>query len=79
MTPLFPAGTVLHTTLWHDNSTANRANPDPRNWRGYGQRTMDEMAFLVDDVDRAHRRRLQVDAGGEEQAELELAPARCRL
>jgi hypothetical protein len=36
---------VLHTILWHDNSAANRANPDPRNWRGYGQRTLDEMAF----------------------------------
>jgi len=43
--PLLPAGTVLHTILWHDNSSANRANPDPRNWRGYGQRTLDEMAF----------------------------------
>jgi hypothetical protein len=31
--------------LWHDNTKANRANPDPRNWRGYGQRTIDEMAF----------------------------------
>jgi mono/diheme cytochrome c family protein len=45
VSPLYPAGTVLHTILWHDNSAANRANPDPRNWRGYGQRTLDEMAF----------------------------------
>jgi len=45
VSPLFPAGTVLHTILWHDNTAANRANPDPRNWRGYGQRTLDEMAF----------------------------------
>ena len=43
--PLLPAGTVLHSTLWHDNTKANRANPDPRNWRGYGQRTVDEMGF----------------------------------
>ncbi len=43
--PLLPAGTVLHSTLWHDNTKANRANPDPRNWRGYGQRTIDEMGF----------------------------------
>jgi hypothetical protein len=43
--PIYPAGTVLHTILWHDNTAANRANPDPRNWRGYGQRTLDEMAF----------------------------------
>jgi mono/diheme cytochrome c family protein len=45
VSPLYPAGTVLHTTLWHDNSAANRADPDPRNWRGFGQRTLDEMAF----------------------------------
>jgi hypothetical protein len=44
-TPLLPAGTVLHTILWHDNTADNRSNPDPRNWIGYGQRTMDEMAF----------------------------------
>jgi len=42
---IFPAGSILHSTLWHDNSTANRANPDPRNWRGGGDRTMDEMGF----------------------------------
>jgi hypothetical protein len=43
--PIFPAGSILHSTLWHDNSTANRANPDPRNWRGGGDRTIDEMGF----------------------------------
>jgi mono/diheme cytochrome c family protein len=44
-TPLLPAGTMLHTILWHDNTAGNRSNPDPRNWVGYGQRTIDEMAF----------------------------------
>ena len=43
--PLVPAGTILHTITWHDNSAANRANPDPRNWVGDGQRTIDEMGF----------------------------------
>jgi hypothetical protein len=43
--PLVPAGTILHTISWHDNSTGNRANPDPRNWVGDGQRTIDEMGF----------------------------------
>jgi hypothetical protein len=43
--PLVPAGTLLHTISWHDNSAANRANPDPRNWVGDGQRTVDEMGF----------------------------------
>jgi hypothetical protein len=43
--PLVPAGTILHTISWHDNSTANKFNPDPKNWVGDGQRTIDEMGF----------------------------------
>jgi len=42
--PLLPAGTIIHVTSWHDNSTANRNNPDPRNWVGFGNRTTDDMA-----------------------------------
>ena len=43
--PLAPAGTILHTISWHDNSAANKYNPDPKNWVGDGQRTIDEMGF----------------------------------
>jgi hypothetical protein len=43
--PLLPSGTILHVIGWHDNSAANRINPDPRNWAGYGGRTLDEMSF----------------------------------
>ena len=42
--PLLPAGTVLQITAWHDNTAANRSNPDPRQWVWYGPRTVDEMA-----------------------------------
>jgi hypothetical protein len=42
--PIYPAGTVLHVISWHDNS-ANKINPDPRNWVGSGNRTIDEMGF----------------------------------
>ena len=42
--PIYPAGTILHVISWHDNS-ATKANPDPRNWVGSGQRTIDEMGF----------------------------------
>jgi len=42
--PIYPAGTVLHVISWHDNS-ATKGNPDPRNWVGSGQRTIDEMGF----------------------------------
>jgi mono/diheme cytochrome c family protein len=43
--PLVPAGTILHVITWHDNSSANKANHDPKNWVGDGQRTIDEMGF----------------------------------
>jgi len=42
--PVLPKGTVLRVTAWHDNTTANRNNPDPNQWVGYGDRTIDEMA-----------------------------------
>ena len=34
----------LHLISWYDNSENNRYNPDPRNWIGFGNRSMDEMA-----------------------------------
>jgi len=43
-TPLLPKGTVLHVTAWHDNTVANKDNPDPNQWVGWGDRTVDEMA-----------------------------------
>jgi hypothetical protein len=42
--PVFPKGTVIHVTAWHDNTRANKNNPDPEQWVGYGDRTVDEMA-----------------------------------
>jgi mono/diheme cytochrome c family protein len=42
--PAFPAGTVIHVTAWHDNTRANKNNPDPNQWVGSGDRTVDEMA-----------------------------------
>jgi len=41
--PLLPAGTVLHNTIWHDNSDENRVNPDPDAQITGGSRTVDEM------------------------------------
>ena len=42
--PLLPKGTILKVTAWHDNTSANKNNPDPNVWVGYGDRTVDEMA-----------------------------------
>jgi hypothetical protein len=41
--PLLPAGTVLHIIGIHDNTSANRNNPDPNAWVGYGSRSIDDM------------------------------------
>jgi len=42
--PLLPKGTIIKVTAWHDNTIANKNNPDPNVWVGYGDRTVDEMA-----------------------------------
>jgi len=42
--PLLPKGTVIHVTAWYDNTKGNKNNPDPDQWVGYGDRTVDEMA-----------------------------------
>jgi hypothetical protein len=44
--PLLPAGTVLHAIGVHDNTSANRRNPDPSMWAGYGERSVDDMLQL---------------------------------
>ena len=41
--PVLPAGTIIHLTAVHDNTAANRANPDPTQWVGWGQRSYDDM------------------------------------
>jgi hypothetical protein len=48
--PLLPKGTTLAFTAWHDNTTANPNNPDPNQWVGWGDRTVDEMAHNWIDV-----------------------------
>jgi len=48
--PLLPAGTTLVVTAWHDNTADNPNNPDPEQWIGWGDRTVDEMAHAWIDV-----------------------------
>jgi len=48
--PVFPKGTVLLVTSVLDNTSANRNNPDPRQWVSGGERTVDEMAHLNEQV-----------------------------
>jgi hypothetical protein len=42
--PLLPKGTMLKVTAWHDNTANKKSNPDPNQWVGWGDRTVDEMA-----------------------------------
>jgi hypothetical protein len=42
--PVFPKGTIIHVIAFYDNTKANKNNPDPEQWVGYGDRTVDEMA-----------------------------------
>jgi hypothetical protein len=39
--PLLPKGTILKVTAWH-NTSAKKSNPDPNQWVGWGDRTVDE-------------------------------------
>ena len=48
--PLLPKGTTLRFTALHDNTADNPNNPDPRQWVGWGDRTVDEMAHCWIDV-----------------------------
>jgi hypothetical protein len=48
--PLLPKGTMLVFTAWHDNTKENPNNPDPEQWVGWGDRTVDEMAHAWVDV-----------------------------
>lgn len=41
--PVLPKGTIIKIKAWHDNTAANRANPDPTQWVGWGQRSYDDM------------------------------------
>ena len=41
--PVLPKGTIIHIRAWHDNTASNKANPDPTQWVGWGQRSYDDM------------------------------------
>ena len=55
--PLLPKGTVLAFKAWYDNTAGLRGTPDPNQWVGWGDRTVDEMGHAwvnvtyLDDAD----------------------------
>jgi hypothetical protein len=48
--PLLPKGTVVKVTAWYDNTASNPRVADPRNWKGWGSRSIDDMLFLLSRV-----------------------------
>ena len=48
--PLLPKGTVIKVTAWYDNTAGNPRVADPRNWKGWGSRSIDDMLFLLSRV-----------------------------
>jgi len=48
--PVLPKGTILRVTAWHDNTVNNPMNPDPNQWVGWGDRTIDEMAHVWSNI-----------------------------
>ena len=54
--PLLPTGTIIHLVAWYNNTSRNPRVVDPRNWKGFGSRSIDDMStflprlvFLSDD------------------------------
>jgi hypothetical protein len=43
--PLLPTGTVLHFLAWYDNTSGNPRVVDARNWKGWGNRSIDDMFY----------------------------------
>ena len=64
--PIVPAGTLLHIISWHDNTAANKDNPDPKNWVGNGHAPSTRWAFAWIGWVRPDRRGVQGGVGGAE-------------
>ena len=65
-----PTGTTLVFTAWHDNTEQNPNNPDPEQWVGWGDRTVDEMAHAWVDVtylEQEDYERLMAERAAEEE------------
>ena len=45
--PLLPEGTLVHIMAWYNNSVTNKNVVDPRNWKGYGNRSIDDMLVSI--------------------------------
>jgi len=72
--PLLPKGTMLHFIAWYDNTPNNKSNPDPDQWVGWGDRTVDEMGhawlnitYFKDDEFKAEQAKRKTAASTEDR------------
>jgi len=61
--PLLPKGAILKITSWYDNTTKNPHNPDPNQWVGFGDRTVDEMGHAWVNITYMSEQDYQVEQG----------------
>ena len=61
--PLLPKGTILKITSWYDNTTSNKNNPDPNQWVGFGDRTVDEMGHAWVNISYMNDQDYQTEVG----------------
>jgi mono/diheme cytochrome c family protein len=66
--PLLPKGTILHFLAWYDNTAGNKSNPDPDQWVGWGDRTVDEMGHAWLNVTYLHDDEFKVEVAKREPA-----------
>ena len=45
--PLLPEDTIIHMIAWYDNTVSNPRVVDPRNWKGFGSRSIDDMSLML--------------------------------
>jgi hypothetical protein len=45
--PLLPVNTILRAIGWYDNSNKNPRNAEPRNWKGFGNRSIEDMMISI--------------------------------
>ena len=66
--PLLPKGTLLHLIAWYDNTRGNKSNPDPDQWVGWGDRTIDEMGHAWLNITYFGDEEFKAEAGAPERA-----------
>ena len=71
--PLLPRGTALRVTAWYDNTRDNKNNPDPDQWVGFGDRTVDEMGHAWINITYMSDQEYELEAAKQKQSAANIA------